>query len=81
MTGARGLEVRQLEREVAGIEHDTVGQDLVAGGVELLTLSVWRSPADVPEGVDEAHGLLVARETVASSWRVVEAPRAVARAA
>ena len=52
-----------------------------AGGVELLTLSVWRSPADLPEGVDEAHRLLVARETIASSWHVVEAPRAVARAA
>jgi heme-degrading monooxygenase HmoA len=53
----------------------------LAGGVELLTLTTWRSAADVPAGVDEAHRLLVARETVAGCWAVVDPPVAVIRAA
>ena len=51
------------------------------GGVELMTVSVWDSPAAVPDGVVEDHRLLVARETLANCWELVEAPRAVAQAA
>jgi hypothetical protein len=53
----------------------------LAGGVELLTLTVWDAAGDVPDGVEEAHRLLVARETVASCWTLTGAARVVARAA
>lgn len=53
----------------------------LAGGVELVTLTMWDSNADVPPGVDEAHRLLVARETTANCWSLVDAPVAVSRAA
>ena len=53
----------------------------LAGGVEILTLTTWRSAADVPDGVDEAHRLLVARETHAPCWAVVDPPIAVVKAA
>ncbi len=53
----------------------------LAGGVELVSLTVWTSEASVPAGVAEEHPLLVARQTVPDLWEVVEAPRAVARAA
>src|SRR5262245_17469755 len=41
-----------------------------AGGVELMTFSVWASPDDVPSGVEEQHPLLVARQTVAACWEI-----------
>ena len=52
-----------------------------AGGIELMTLSVWNSDDVVPRRVDEAHRLLVAAETIPSCWELVAAPTAVARAA
>ncbi len=53
----------------------------LAGGVELLTLTVWESDDCVPPGVEESHRLLVARETLASTWSLVDVPTAVAQAA
>jgi heme-degrading monooxygenase HmoA len=41
-----------------------------AGGVEVMTFSVWESSEAVPDGVDEEHPLLVARQTVAACWRI-----------
>jgi heme-degrading monooxygenase HmoA len=52
-----------------------------AGGVELMTLSVWESARAVPPGVDERHRLLVARETIAACWEIVGAQSVVAAAA
>ena len=52
-----------------------------AGGVEILTLTLWKSAEDVPAGVEEQHELLVARQTVAACWEVAAAPRAIAQAA
>jgi heme-degrading monooxygenase HmoA len=53
----------------------------VAGGVEILTLTLWKSADAVPAGVEEEHELLVARQTVAACWEVAAAPRAIAQAA
>jgi heme-degrading monooxygenase HmoA len=53
----------------------------LAGGIELMTLSLWESEDALPTGVDEDHRLLVARETIAKVWQVATAPAAVARAA
>ena len=53
----------------------------LAGGVELLTISVWDSRDAVPVSVDERHDLLVARQTIADCFEVVTAPAAVAHAA
>jgi hypothetical protein len=53
----------------------------IAGGVELMILSVWDSPETAPVAVDENHRLLVARETVPAHWELVRAPRRVAAAA
>ena len=53
-----------------------------AGGVELMTLTVWQAAATVPLQADERHPLLVARQTVPSVWEVVARPQpSVARAA
>jgi hypothetical protein len=52
------------------------------GGVELMTISVWASEADVPAEVAEEHRLLVAGQTLPATWEVVEPPaRGVRRAA
>jgi hypothetical protein len=52
------------------------------GGVELMTISVWASEADVPADVAEDHRLLLAGQTLAATWELVEPPaRGVARAA
>jgi hypothetical protein len=53
----------------------------IAGGVELMVLSVWESPETAPTVVDEHHPLLVARETVPAFWELVRTPHAVAAAA
>ena len=53
----------------------------IAGGVELVTLSLWESADVLPSGVDEEHRLLVARQTIADSWEVAATPEVVARAA
>jgi hypothetical protein len=54
----------------------------LAGGVEVLTFTVWESPELVPSGVEETHELLVARQTLPDSWEIPPAARAaVARAA
>lgn len=53
----------------------------ISGGVEVMTLSTWESEAAVPPGVEEAHRLLVARETIPACWQIVDAPTAIARAA
>jgi hypothetical protein len=52
-----------------------------AGGVELMTVSVWESANAVPGAVVEDHRLLVARQTVPAQWELVEAEDAVANAA
>ena len=53
-----------------------------AGGVEVMTMTVWDSEDAVPREADERHPLLVARQTVPSVWQVVPRPAtAVARAA
>jgi heme-degrading monooxygenase HmoA len=53
----------------------------VAGGVELMTFSLWESSEAVPQGVEEDHPLLVARETMADCWEITATPEAVAQAA
>lgn len=53
----------------------------LAGGVELVSLTMWTSQSSVPAGVAEEHPLLVARQTVPELWEVAEAPQAVVRAA
>ena len=52
-----------------------------SGGVELMTITVWASEADVPNEVAEEHRLLVAGQTLPATWEIVEQPRAVVRAA
>jgi len=54
----------------------------LAGGVEILTLTVWETAEFVPADVEERHELLVARQTLADSWEIPHpAGAAVARAA
>ena len=52
----------------------------LAGGVELMTFSLWESVNSLPP-VEENHRLLVARQTVADCWEVVATPEAVSEAA
>jgi heme-degrading monooxygenase HmoA len=52
-----------------------------AGGVEVMTFSVWESPDVVPSGVEERHPLLVARQTVAARWEIVGGTMLAVRAA
>jgi hypothetical protein len=52
-----------------------------AGGVELMTFSLWESAELVPTQVDENHRLLVARQSIADCWELVGTPEAIARAA
>jgi len=70
----------RYERE-AGCVSTTVLKRPLAGGFELVSLTMWTSEASVPAGVAEDHQLLVARQTVADVWEVAGAPQAVARAA
>jgi len=82
--------------EVAAHLHDVVATRLAeapgnisafvlrrpsAGGVELMTVSVWESASAVPGAVVEDHRLLVARQTLPARWELVEPERAVASAA
>jgi hypothetical protein len=53
----------------------------IAGGIELMTLSLWETADTVPDGVPEEHRLLVARQTVPVLWDVAGAAEAMARAA
>jgi hypothetical protein len=53
----------------------------LAGGVELMTLSLWESRANVPPGVDEEHRLLLGRQTIADCWEVGGEAEVVTRAA
>jgi hypothetical protein len=53
----------------------------IAGGVELLVLSVWESREATPSAVEEDHHLLVASDTLPALWELVREPRAVAAAA
>ena len=54
----------------------------LAGGVEILTLTLWETAEFVPADVEERHELLVARQTLADSWEIPHpAGAAVARAA
>ena len=52
-----------------------------AGGVELMTVTVWETDEAVPAGVAEQHRLLVASQTSPACWEIVNAPKAVVRAA
>jgi hypothetical protein len=52
-----------------------------AGGVELMTVTVWETDEAVPTGVAEQHRLLVASQTRPACWEIVKAPKAVVRAA
>ena len=52
-----------------------------AGGVEILTLTLWASADAVPARVEEEHDLLVARQTIADCWEVTPTRRAIAQAA
>jgi heme-degrading monooxygenase HmoA len=52
-----------------------------AGGIEVMTFSVWESPDVVPSGVEERHPLLVARQTVAARWEIVGGSMPAVRAA
>lgn len=49
----------------------------LAGGVELMLLSLWESPDAAPPMVEESHPLLVARDTVAAVWEHVPSPVAM----
>ena len=53
----------------------------IAGGVEVMTLSLWESEAALPAGVEESHRLLIAKETVPACWQIVDAADAIAQAA
>ena len=53
----------------------------LAGGVELMILSLWESPEAAPAAVDENHRLLVARDTVPAVWERVPTQQSVAAAA
>lgn len=53
----------------------------LAGGVELMILTLWESPAAAPPEVEENHPLLLARDTVPAVWERVPAPQSVAAAA
>jgi hypothetical protein len=52
-----------------------------AGGVEILTLTLWESGEAVPARVEEDHELLVARQTVVDCWEIAAPSRAIAQAA
>jgi hypothetical protein len=52
-----------------------------AGGVELMTITVWHAAGDVPAELAERHRLLVASQTAPACWEIVEPPKAVVRAA
>jgi hypothetical protein len=52
-----------------------------AGGVELMTFSLWESLDVVPAGIEEDHRLLVARQTIADCWEIAGTPKEIARAA
>lgn len=79
-THLRDGALARYEAEPACVSATVLTRPL-AGGVELLSLTVWDSQSSVPAGVAEEHPLLVARQTVPDVWDVAEAPRAVARAA
>ena len=78
-----------LEREVAARHAEAPGnvssvilRRSSAGGIELMSLSMWETPADLPPEVTENHRLFVARETIAAAWEIVPASQpAVAAAA
>lgn len=53
----------------------------LAGGVELMTLSVWESRGSVPTGIEEDHRLLVGRQTIADCWEIADEAEVVTRAA
>jgi antibiotic biosynthesis monooxygenase len=53
----------------------------IAGGVEVMTLSLWESADALPTEVEERHRLLVARQTVPACWDIVGEPTAIAAAA
>jgi hypothetical protein len=53
----------------------------IAGGVEVMTLTLWESADALPEVVEERHRLLVARQTTPACWDVAGESTAVARAA
>lgn len=53
----------------------------LAGGVELMTFSLWESADAVPTGVEEDHRLLVARQTIPDCWEMSGRTEAIARAA
>ena len=53
----------------------------IAGGVEVMTLSLWESADAVPARVEEDHRLLVARQTTPACWDVVGEPATIAWAA
>jgi hypothetical protein len=53
----------------------------IAGGVEVMTLTLWESAEVLPELVEEGHRLLVARQTAATCWDVTGEPNAIAEAA
>ena len=53
----------------------------LAGGVEVLTLTVWEADEFVPGGVEEQHDLLVARQTLADRWEIPRAAAVIVRAA
>jgi heme-degrading monooxygenase HmoA len=53
----------------------------LAGGVELMTFSLWESADAVPTGVEEDHRLLVARQTIPDCWEMSAGTAAIARAA
>lgn len=53
----------------------------LAGGVELMILSLWESPEAAPATVEENHRLLVARDTAPALWEHVPTAQSVAAAA
>jgi hypothetical protein len=79
-THLRDVALARYEAEAACVSATVLTRPL-AGGVELVSLTVWDSRSSVPIGVVEEHRLLVARQTIPDVWDVAEAPPAVARAA
>jgi hypothetical protein len=68
-------------RAAAGNVSAEILRRPVAGGVELMVISLWESAAAAPARVEENHRLLVARETVPALWELLAAPQPVVAAA
>ncbi len=75
----RDVTVAQFATMPGNVSAELLRRD-VAGGVELMTLSVWETADAVPRTAEEAHRLLLGRQTIPACWELVS-PTATAVAA